>query len=75
MKHGRKFKKKNETNVEKGSCFFPPAVGVLRGGVPRMCYGGSPDPGPHAHHRRLLLRVPVLRQLWRRDASETEEER
>lgn len=76
MKHYRK--EKNETN---GTCgetlmytFFPPVVGLLRGGVPHMRYGRSPDPSPHAHHRRVFLRVSVLRELWRRDASETEEE-
>lgn len=40
-----------------------------------MHYGRGPGPGAHARRRRVFLRVSVLRELRRRDASEAEEER
>lgn len=60
VKHYRKATNETE-RVEKLAGFFPPAVGLLRGGVPHMLHGRSPDPRPHAHHRRLFLRVSLLR--------------
>lgn len=80
MKHYRKknFKfKKTKQNLLESLTWesLLPAVGLLRGGIPRMRHGRSPAPGRHAHHRRVFLRVSVLRELRRRDAPETEEER
>lgn len=37
-----------------------PAVGLLRGRVPHMLHHRHPVRGPHAHHRHVLLRVPML---------------
>lgn len=43
----------------KASCFSP-AVGLLRGRLPHMLHRRHPACGPDAHHRHVLLRVPML---------------
>lgn len=53
----------------------PAAVGLLRGRLPHMLHHRHPVRGPHAHHRRVLLCVPMLWELRRGDAPEAEEER